>query len=61
MSDEKFYEKAKDFLLLTIQPRNILHLEEYNEKVKDQTDKDGTVVYLYTTDAETGLLYTSGA
>ena len=52
LSEEKFYEKAKDFGLLTNTNNEFFTLEEYKEKVKTvQTDKDGTVVYLYTTDA----------
>jgi molecular chaperone HtpG len=53
ISDEKFYEKAKDFLLLTNTKNEHFTLEEYNVKVKDfQTDKNGTVNYLYTIDPE---------
>jgi molecular chaperone HtpG len=52
LSEEKFYEKAKDFGLLTNTANEYFTLEEYKEKVKPlQTDKDGTLVYLYTTDA----------
>jgi molecular chaperone HtpG len=52
ISEEKFYEKAKDFALLTNTSKEHFTLEEYKEKVKPlQTDKDDTVVYLYTTDA----------
>lgn len=53
ISDEKFYDKAKEFALLTNTKNEFYTLEEYNAKVKDfQTDKNGTLVYLYTTDAE---------
>ena len=53
LSEEKFYEKAKDFLLLTNTNNEHYTLEEYNAKVKDfQTDKNGQVVYLYTGDKE---------
>ena len=53
ISDEKFYDRAKDFLLLTNTNNEHFTLEEYNDKVKEkQTDKDGRVVYLYTADAE---------
>jgi molecular chaperone HtpG len=52
ISEEKFYEKAKDFALLTNTRSEHHTLEEYQEKVRGlQTDKDGQVVYLYTTDA----------
>ena len=53
LSDEKFYEKAKDFLLLENTHKEKYKLEEYAAKVKDfQTDKKGQLVYLYTADAE---------
>jgi molecular chaperone HtpG len=53
ISDEKFYEKAKDFLLFTNTNKEHYTLDEYNAKVKDfQTDKEGKLVYLYTIDAE---------
>ncbi len=53
ISDEKFYEKAKEFLLLGNTAREKYTLEEYNIKVKDfQTDKEGQLVYLYTADPE---------
>ena len=53
ISDEKFWDRAKDFVLLTNTAIQHFTLEEYNDKVKEaQTDKDGRVVYLYTADAE---------
>jgi len=53
LSDEKFYEKAKDFLLLTNTNNEHYTLTEYEAKVKDfQTDMNGNKVYLYTADAE---------
>jgi len=62
ISDEKFYEKAKDFLLLTNTDNEHYTLEEYNIKVKDfQTDKDGNLVYLYTFDAERQHSYVQAA
>jgi len=52
VSEEKFYDKAKDFVLLTNTKNEHATLEEYRNKIKDiQTDKDGTLVYLYTNDA----------
>ena len=49
ISDEKFYDKAKDYALLTNTKKENYTLEEYKEKVTaTQTDKDGTVIYLYT-------------
>ncbi len=53
ISEEKFYEKGKDFALLTNTKGENFTFEEYKEKVKDnQTDKNGNVVYLYTTDPD---------
>ena len=53
LSDEKFYEKAKEFILLTNTSKSYFTLDEYSIKVKDfQTDKNGQLVYLYTIDAE---------
>ncbi len=51
VSEEKFYDKAKDFALLENTEKALFTLEEYKEKVSAaQTDKNGTVVYLYATD-----------
>jgi molecular chaperone HtpG len=53
ISDEKFYDRAKDFVLLTNTKTEHYTLEEYGDKVKAaQTDKEGRLVYLYTADAE---------
>ncbi len=52
ISDEKFYEKAKDFVLLKNTEGKFFTLEEYKEKVAPiQTDKDKQLVYLYASDA----------
>ena len=52
ISEEKFYEKAKDFALVKNTKGEYYNLEEYKAKVKDQqTDKSGTLVYLYSNDA----------
>lgn len=62
ISDEKFYEKAKDFLLLANVRNEYYTLEEYRAKVKDfQTDKDGILVYLYSFDAERQHSYIQAA
>jgi len=51
LSDEKFAEKANDFVLLKNTAGESSTLQEYYEKVKDtQTDKDGNIIYLYTHD-----------
>lgn len=52
ISDDKFYEKAKDFVLLSNTKKETFTLNEYKEKVAlEQTDKDEQLVYLYTNDA----------
>jgi len=51
ISDEKFYDKAKDFCLLKNVEGKYFTFEEYKEFVKEnQTDKNDTQVWLYTTD-----------
>ena len=51
ISDEKFYDRAKDFALLKNTVKKYYTLEEYRESVKDlQTDKEKNVIYLYTSD-----------
>jgi molecular chaperone HtpG len=51
ISDEKFYDRAKDFSLLKNVDDQFFTLEEYKEKVKpNQTDKDKGLVYIYASD-----------
>ncbi len=51
ISEEKFHERAKEFVLLKNTEAKYFTLDEYREKVQAvQTDKDQNVVYLYTTD-----------
>jgi len=51
ISEEKFYDRAKDFALLSNTKNEHYTLNEYKDKATVlQTDKDGTLVYLYTTD-----------
>lgn len=51
ISDEKFYDRAKEFTLLKNVDNQYSTLEEYKEKVKpNQTDKDQQLVYLYASD-----------
>ena len=62
ISDEKFYEKAKEFLLLENTKHEKYILEEYAAKVKDfQTDKNGQLIYLYTIDTERQDSYVQAA
>lgn len=52
ISDEKFYDRAKEFTLLKNTEGNYFTLDEYKDKVKEiQKDKDKQLNYLYTTDA----------
>ncbi|PWS28219.1 molecular chaperone HtpG [Pedobacter yonginense] len=52
ISEDKFYDKAKDFALVGNTKNELFTLPEYKEKVSPlQTDKNGRVVYLYTNDA----------
>jgi molecular chaperone HtpG len=49
VSEDKFYDKAKDFALLTNTAKENFTLNEYKDKVSPvQTDKDGQTVYIYT-------------
>jgi molecular chaperone HtpG len=51
ISEDKFYDKAKDFVLLTNTEKKNFTLNEYKDTVAPlQTDKDGQLVYLYTND-----------
>jgi molecular chaperone HtpG len=48
ISDEKFYERAKEFSLLKNVDDQYFTFDEYREKVKvNQTDKNDQVIYLY--------------
>lgn len=50
LSEDKFYEKGKDFTLLKNTQGTYFTLDEYQDKVKAiQTDKNDQTVYLYST------------
>lgn len=52
ISDEKFYDRAKDFSLFKNTDGKYFTSDEYKEKISTtQTDKDGNVIYLYASDA----------
>ena len=52
ISDEKFYDRAKDFALFKNTNKEYFTFTEYKDKVSPtQTDKDGNVVYVYTSDS----------
>lgn len=62
VTDEKFYDKAKDFALLTNTKGEFYTLEEYKNKVSAaQTDKDGQLVYLYANEPEKQDFYIQAA
>ena len=51
ISEEKFYEKGKEFTLLKNTKNEYFTLDEYREKVKAvQTDKNEQTIFLYSTD-----------
>ena len=53
LTQEDFYERAKDFALFTDTENKCYTFEEYKTLIKDnQTDKDGTLVYLYANNKE---------
>lgn len=53
LTEEKFEERARKFSLFKNIDKKYFTFDEYKEIIKgEQTDKDGNVVYLYTTDAE---------
>lgn len=50
ISEEKFYEKAQDFALLQDTADKYYTLKEYQDHVRaNQVDKNGNVIFLYTT------------
>lgn len=62
LSDEKFAEKAKDFMLLQSTDGSFYTTEEYTEKVKTlQTDKNKKTVFLYTNDKEAHYSFVKNA
>lgn len=62
VTDEKFYDKAKEFALLTNTKGEFYTLEEYKNKVSAaQTDKDGQLVYLYANEPQKQDFYIQAA
>ncbi|HET9052783.1 MAG TPA: molecular chaperone HtpG [Cyclobacteriaceae bacterium] len=52
ISDEKFYDRAKEFALFKNTEGKYFTSDEYKAKVSaTQTDKDGNTIYLYASDA----------
>ncbi len=62
LTDEKFYESAKKFFLLKDVQGQYFSLEDYRKLIEsNQTDKDSTVIYLYTTDPTAQYSYIKDA
>ncbi len=62
LSQEDFYDRAKDFCLLKDVDGKYFTLDDYRTLIKDeQTDKDGNVIYLYATDKEEQYSYIEAA
>ena len=62
LSQEDFYDRAKDFALFKDVAGKYFTFEEYKTLIKDnQTDKDGNVVYLYANNKEEQYSYIEAA
>ena len=58
LSEESFYDRAKDFALMKDTEGKYFTFDEYRTLIKDnQTDKDGNLVYLYSTNKEEQYSY----
>jgi molecular chaperone HtpG len=62
LSQEDFFDKAKDFALMKDTEGKYFTFDEYKTLIKDnQTDKDGQLVYLYSTNIEDQYSYIKSA
>lgn len=62
LSETDFYDKAKGFALLKDTEGKHFIFEEFQTLIKDeQTDKDGTLIYLYANDREKEYAYIEAA
>ena len=62
LSQEDFYDRAKDFALMKDTDGKYFTFEEYKTLIKDnQADKDGNLVYLYANDATEQYSYIEAA
>ena len=62
LSDEKFYDRAAKFALLKDVDSTYYTLEEYRKLIaSEQTDKEGGVIYLYTTNPDEQYSYIQAA
>ena len=62
LSQDDFYDRAKDFSLMKDTEAKYFTYEEYRTLIKDnQTDKDGNLVYLYANNLEDQYAYIEAA
>ena len=62
LSDEKFCEQAMKFALLENVDGKFFNLDDYKTLIEgEQTDKDGNLIYLYSTDKTGQYTYIKGA
>lgn len=62
LSDEKFCDAAMKFALVENCDKKFFKLEDYKQLITaNQTDKDGTLVYLYATDKDAQYAYIQAA
>ena len=62
LTQEDFYDRAKDFALLTDTDDKHYTFEEYKTLIKDnQTDKDGNLIYLYANNKDEQYSYIDAA
>ena len=62
LTEEKFYEKAEKFYLFKNTDGKYFTMEEYETLIKtEQTDKDNSLVYLYTSNAEEQFSFVQAA
>lgn len=62
LTDEKFYDRAKEFALLKNIDGKFFTFDEYKELIKtEQTDKDGNLIYLYANNAHEQHTYIEAA
>lgn len=62
LTQEDFYDRAKDFALFTDTDSKHYTFEEYKTLIKDnQTDKDGSLIYLYANNKDEQFSYIEAA
>lgn len=62
LTEESFYDRAKDFALFKDSEGKFFTYEEYKQLITaEQTDKDGNLIYLYANDKEEQYTYIEAA